>query len=144
MEREVRLRGDEITCVQKLAELFAKNVTCLNAGDEEANSLGLSPEKWEPVLGTMEHIGVITGVVHTSEGGFAFFHIDASVLQVARAIEEEETKKEEPRDIVAEIKQTAKSNRVIAYVIIAFGVLTILITFVNQLLSLLKELGLRH
>lgn len=46
----------------------------------------------------------------------------------------------EPEDLVEKIKSQARRNSVIAWGIIVMGVLTMLVTFANQLVSLLKAL----
>jgi hypothetical protein len=144
--REVRLNQTEASLVKKLAELFEQGQTqvAVSADDETDKSLGLTPENVEAVLGTLQHIGAISEL-WTGDGGRAFtFIITPVAVQAARAVREQETEAAKPkvRDIVAEMKETARGNRLLAWAIIAFIVLTAAITFVNQLLELLKKFGL--
>jgi hypothetical protein len=142
-----RLSADEIACVKKPEELFEKNeswVTAAQSSDGQGNlvdPLGLPPEKREAILSVMEHMGLLDNVTHYTEGRYFNFRITPKVLQVARAIREEEAKKDEPGDIVEQVKSRVRSNRFIAWGIIVFGGLTVLITLLNQLLQLLKTLG---
>ena len=139
MEAEVRLRGDEITCVQQLATLFAKGVTFVSVGSEDANSLGLSDEKWEPVLATMEHIQAITGVVNTAEGRFSLFYITANAVQAARAIEEQEKKQERPKDIVAETSEIARSHPIASRFIIVSIIISAILVPIAALLTIIEK-----
>lgn len=145
-----RLDADEIACVKQLAERFARNETRIDcrARDESEDEpgclvdpLGLPAEKREAILSVMEDMGVIVEADHADGYRFFRYGIAPKVIQVARAICEQENKKEEPRDIVEEVKTAVRSKPVMAWVIIGFFALAALITTINQLLQLLKTLG---
>lgn len=142
-----RLNADETACVKTLAERFEKNEVwveysgSIGVPNSLVDPLGLPAEKRDAILSLMEEMGVITEVTHTMEGRFHFFRISPSITQIARMIAKQETKKEEPRDIVEEVKTVVRSHRVLAWAIIVFFALTGLATFLNQLLQLLKGLG---
>jgi hypothetical protein len=139
-----RLIPAEAACAQRLAELFEKNTTCLTASNETMGALGLTPENREAILGVMEHLGVISDVVHArggSAGRFFSFLITPKALDVARAIRElEEAKKSERRDIVSEIQQKAKSHPVMAWLIFVAIVLAAVVATANQLWDLIVKI----
>ncbi len=89
----------------------------------------------------MEHMGLLADVTHSTEGRYFIFSITPKVLQVARTIREEEAKKEEPGDIVEQVKGAVRRSPVLAWALVAFFVVTALVTLINQLLQLLKTLG---
>jgi hypothetical protein len=140
---EFRLSADETACIKKLAEKFEKNETWINYGSENnhPDPLNLPSEKREAILSLMEQMGVINEVRHSSEYRFFLFRISPQAIQAARLISEQENKKEEPRDIVEQVKTTIRSNRIMAWVIVAFFALAALVTLLNQLLQILKTLG---
>jgi cell division protein FtsX len=56
-----------------------------------------------------------------------------NAVQLARQIREKEQEKKAPRNIVEEIKETANSNRAVAWVVIIFVVLAAVVTFTKRL-----------
>ena len=144
---EYRLNADEAACVKQLAERFERNqavVTLSESTDRPGcyvDPLDLPAERREAILSLMEEMGVIVEVEHASEIRFFSYSIGPRALQLVRMIAEHETRKEEPRDIVENVKTTVRGHPILAWLIIGFLVLTTLVTFLNQLLQLLKTLG---
>jgi hypothetical protein len=136
--RPVTLSEPEIACLKRLAELYREGKTFLTVNDP---SLVLPAETREAILGTMENLGIIDRATHAIGLRFVQFNISANSVQVARQIQEQESAKKEPEDIVEQLKGTAKSKPVLAWLIIAFVVLAAAVTFANQLLDLLTKLG---
>ena len=147
---ECRLNQTEIACVEKLAELLEKGECYVRADfiddddDEPApqpNPLNVPPEKRAATLELMESMGVIAEVEHASGLRFFSFRITSKALQVVRAIKEEREKEKEPEDVVEQLKSTAKSKPILAWIIIGFVVLTAVVTFANQTIQLLEKIG---
>jgi hypothetical protein len=144
-----RLSADEIVCVKKMAELYEAGegwvkVTGHDPQGNPVDEIGMAvpAEKRTAILGVMEHtLGLILNVRHNSEVQYSIFQISPTVLQVAREIQAEETKEEEPEDIVDQVQRAARRRPVLAWIIVAFFIITALITLTNQLLQLLKTLG---
>ena len=103
---EYRLNADEVACVKKLAERYERNARWVVLGDNQPGQtfdpLGLPPEKRLAIFGVMEDLGLVVDVVQI-QARYDSFHIAPKVLQVARTIHEQETNKEEPRDIVTQV-----------------------------------------
>jgi type VI protein secretion system component VasF len=60
--------------------------------------------------------------------------------RLARALDKQETA--EPEDIVERVKEAARGHRYLAWAIIGFFVLTAVVTFANQAIQLLQNLGI--
>jgi hypothetical protein len=100
----------------------------------------MTRENREAVLNATAASGIIDGLCCQPGGTYFSFQISPRAVQAARAIQwQEQQKDRESRDIVAELKNAAKSNPIAAWVIIGFIVLTALITFVNQLWQLIDR-----
>ena len=145
---EYRLSEDEIACVKELAELFENNAEWINysSASREASGptydlLELPAGRREAILAMMQQIGAITQVQHSSEGRFIHFRITPKAVQIAREIGQQESAKRKRRDNVEEVKTTIRSNRAMAWSLIAFFTFTAFVTLLNQLLQLLKTLG---
>jgi hypothetical protein len=141
---EPRLDAAEVACVKRLAELYDAGRFDNGATDQNnpACNLGVPWDKWETVLRTMERVGVIDSAMHGAGAPFLTFRITPNAVQLARQIREEEQAKIPARNIVEEIKERAKSSPVLAWIILAFVGLAAFVAFVNQLLELLKKLGI--
>jgi hypothetical protein len=131
-----RLDDAENECVKSLAAHFEKGQFWRNF--EIENALNLSPEKRNAVLTTMEEMGIITEVTHTTSERFFLYKITSKAVQFARARSEQE--KGQPMDIVEQVKLTIRRKPIGAWVIIIFIVLTALFTLINQFLGVLKTL----
>jgi hypothetical protein len=131
----------EIACIKRLAELYEARETQngIRRQDDPKYSLGVPMDQWRAVLGVMVRDELIATVMHTDAGQYAYFQISPKVVLVARQIREQEAKPPK-RNIVEEVKETARGNRVLAWVIIAFIVLAALVAFVNQSLELAKKI----
>ncbi len=142
---EYRLDKTEIECVKQVEDMVEKGECYVEADlndDERDNALNVSPEKRAAILETMESMGLLAEVRHSDRLRYFAFKITSKAVQVAREIEEKQKDKNEPEDIVEQLKRTAKGNRAIAWALIIFVVLTALVTFINQLLELLKKIGI--
>ena len=144
------LNEAEIACVKKLAELFGKGegrITSWVSKDENGNPvrhgldndvLGLPSYQRIVILQTMEGLGLISDGELTS---FKNYRVTPKAVQLARAIEAKEKETREPRDIVKETYDTVRGHRILAWVLIAFFVLTATATFINQTISTFQNLG---
>ncbi len=116
---EYRLSADEIACVKKLAERYERGehyvmMTRPDAHGGFVDPLDLPVEKRVAILGVMEGMGLIFDPRHVGELRFHSFKIASKAIQAARTIHEQETKKEEPRDIVdyvEKLRQTQHHSR---------------------------------
>ena len=110
----------EIACVKKLAEQYEKGEHYVmirptrTAHGGFVDPLDLPVEKRVAILGAMEGMGLISDPRHVGRLGFRSFKIASKAIQAARAIHEQETKKEEPRDIMdsrQKLRQTQPHSR---------------------------------
>jgi hypothetical protein len=133
----------EIACVNELAAMFEKGESYVmaNPADDEKSDLNASPEQRAAILETLESMGIIADATHSGDMRYLAFRITSQAVQVARAIKAKHEEASKPEDIVEQLKGAAKSNRIIAWLIIAFIVVTALVTFVNQLWELLRKFG---
>ena len=69
------------------------------------------------------------------------FAISPAAVRTAREIDRLEKQAKEPRDIVSQVNEAARKHRLLAYCLIGFFVLTMVLHFVNQAIQLLKTLG---
>lgn len=139
---DVRLNASESACVKRLAELFENGVTWSNAKaslHDPEKPLGVPEGEYDVVLATMEHIGAIENVTGVAGARFFYFQITPRAVQHARAIQDQESKKAVPRDIVAEIKETARRNPIVARLIIGFVVLAAMATLVGAILTIIDK-----
>ena len=72
--------------------------------------------------------------------GWSYFTLTSKCIQVAREIEREDAEAAKPRDIVEYVHKKARSGS-LAWIIIVFGLLMMVATFINQTVSLLQTLG---
>jgi hypothetical protein len=132
------LKGAEIGCVKILAKSYENGQRAFNY-QSDWESIGLTEENFSPVLLMLEHYGIISDAIKDFDIEFRAFQITPLAVQIARDIEDQEKKKEEPKDIVEGVTQMARKNRTLATVIIFGLVLTAALTAVNQFLSILKN-----
>jgi hypothetical protein len=130
----------ETACIKKLAEMFEAGKTQFRSDSE----LDLPKKKREATIRTMEAQGFITGVFHDSTDPSFAFRITPQAVQAAREIAEKEKEPKPSRNIVEEIKETAKGNRFLAWFVIGFIVLAAAVGLLNQSLELLSKFGLFH
>ena len=131
----------EIACIQKLAELFEKGtnpVDCRNA-----DPLELPPEQRRQILDTMEAHGFITEVLRRADRQF-LFTITPEAVQAAREIRRLDEQSQEPEDIVEKVTKAVRKHHATAWIIIAVLALTVILTLINQILSLLEHARLIH
>ena len=135
----VTLNEAETACLRKLAELHESGEIYwdINRGYE---SIALTAKSSVPVLRMLEQYGYIEKPVHTTAGWYTLFTINPSSVQAVRELELEK-KKLDNKDIVESAKSWATKHYVVGWVLVAGSVLTIVITAVNQFVSLLKNLG---
>jgi hypothetical protein len=137
---EPHLTEEEIACARKLAELFESGsaaVSCVNwKTGLLQDPLGLPPARREPTLGVMESLDFIGDVEHHVEVRFAGFNIRANVVHYVRGLDRKPT-----MDLVDQFKMTLRQKPVTAGIIIVFLGLFMIVTFLNQLIGLLKVLA---
>jgi hypothetical protein len=149
----IALSEVEVACLKKLAELFEKGC---DSHDGNPEAIGLTADNYYPVLKMLEQHGFIEDAIHTTGGFYTLFRINASAVQTVRAIEERTRKQEEEeqrqreeeekrrlerKDIVEYVRVTLRKHPVLGWLCVAGIALTALITVLNQLLSLLKNLN---
>ena len=100
------------------------------------HTIGLTNENHIPVLSLLEHHGLIEVLVRTFDEEFGAFKISPLAVQVARDMDKQEKKSQEPKDLVDEFRNMARKTKAIAISILAVSVFVVVITGVNQLLSL--------
>lgn len=93
-------------------------------------------EEYELIMAKFASLGLIGQTVSTTGLRFAVFEVMPSAAETVSKLD----RVVEPEDLVEKIKSQARRNSVIAWGIIVMGVLTMLVTFANQLVSLLKAL----
>ena len=135
------LNESEVGCLKKLAALYEQGVITWHAhlgGGWE--SIGVTAENHRPVLGMMQQYGFLERPVHTSEGYYTLFTISPSAVQAVRELELEK-KKLDSRDIVEHIQASVRRHPFWGYAVLAGLAVTFAVTAANQLVSLLKNLG---
>lgn len=70
------------------------------------------------------------------------FTFSAACIEIAEQIKQEDAESDKPEDVVEIIKAKARSNRVIAGIIIGFFVLMTLVTFIHQTFGVLQDFGI--
>jgi len=146
------LSAHEQQCIRILAKLFGEGHT--NLGSDMIKTLreaGLElPD--DAAYNVMLRVMAELGATEKEESAFAKaggpfagyrqLRISASVLSMARELDQLDAEAKEPRDIVAEIKKKSQTNSIVAWLLIVFFVLMAVATFLNQSISLLQNLGL--
>lgn len=135
---DAHLNEAEVECARRLAAIHEKGAGHFVSLDMDA--LGLTRENYAAVLGTMEHLGLITDAVHTTGGQYFHFRVTGRAVQLVRDIDQREQKAEAP-DIVEQTKKAIRSHPVMGYVVVAVIGLSFLLVLVNQAISLLERLG---
>ena len=94
----VNLSDAEVSCLKILAALYEANDFYWSI-EKGLESLGLTPQNYQPVLSMLQQYGYIDNVAHTTDGWFTMFSIHASSVQTVREFELEK-KKLDNKDIV--------------------------------------------
>lgn len=132
------LRGAEIECVKRLAKNFEEGKTRWQGADFEA--LGLTPENAIPVLKTMEDLGAIDNVTHTMpNGSFRHFAITSTAVQIARQIEEQESKSPEAPDVVQQTIDQFRRHPVMGRIIFWGIAVGAIITAISSVITLCEK-----
>lgn len=140
------LTDQEKQCLRILSKLFSEGKDSVSNPRQALAEEGLRLEyqEFRVVMERMDGIGALRTKQSAlaPEGQFILITISPKAVQLRRELERLDAQPSEPRDIVAEIKDTAKGNRLLAWFIIGFIVLTALVTFLNQLWQLLERTGI--
>jgi hypothetical protein len=143
-EEEVRLSdysADEITVIQALAARFA-------AGHTDSDLVitlqktNLDEDRCLAALRTLQAAGLISQKVDAESEPFADFEIMPTIVSISREIDPARKEASAPKDIVEQITNTFRSHPWTAWPIVIILGLTVVFTFVNQLIQLLKNVGL--
>ncbi len=138
-----QLNETEIECVRRLAKLFESGEPHWQ-DENDCEQLGLTSSTYPQTIATMEHIGVIDSVSNLGGKPYTRFRVTPLAVQMVREWAAEEERKKEVKDIVEMVKLTFRRHPFTAWAFIVFVVLGALITAANQLLSLLKSIGIIH
>ena len=136
----VTLKGVEIDCVKMLAKCFEEGKPRWS-GTDGWEAIGLTEANYYQVLSLMESIGAIGNVQATSGSLFHYFTITPQAVQIARQIEDQEKKRLEGKDIVEHVKVTLRKHPITGWAAVVLIALVALVTALNQLVSLFKNLG---
>jgi hypothetical protein len=139
---DANISDREKLCVRILAKLFDQGNTLLIEPIERLGEEGLKVEQteYETLMQMMEAYGVICNPINTSNR-FSVFTVSPNSVRIARELDSLERKSQEPEDIVGQVNNQVRKHPVAAWGIIGFIVLTALLTFINQVIQLLKNLG---
>ena len=131
----------ERKCLRVLAKLFGENRNFLRSPLTELQKEGLEVDQpsLDVLLRMMETYGAIEKVSRTNAQEFRSFYITATAVQLVRDLDELE--KQKPVDIVGQINEDVRRNRILAWVLITFFVLMAIATFINQTISIFQNLG---
>ena len=138
---DLHFNEQEHACIKLLAEWFEQGKHICDRPQEVISRLGINEAGFVPLMRTMEEYGIIGDPAHTSAGRFSWFKIKARAVQMARALAHREKESQVPQDIVDQVQKAVRRWPLTAWVIIVFLALTVLATFVNQTLGILKNLG---
>lgn len=106
--------------------------------DLAENGFEVDGEELIHLLATMESIGVLERRFVGTDFVFPIIEIHPQAITISRSIDA--TDKEED-DIVEQVKKSARKNRITAPLLILFFVATLAVTFANQLVSFLQNMG---
>ena len=143
---EITLKGAEIECAKKLAQCYSegRQLWSRSSDDkpEDWEQIGCTESNYEQVLGQMELVGAISDITHCLGARWYTFTIDPRAVQIARALESQEEKSKEGKDILESIKLTLKKHPVAGW-LIAFGAgIVLLATAITQIHGAMKALGI--
>lgn len=140
---EVSLTENERECAMILAKIFQGGTETLISPLAEMTSAGMkqNPDEFEASMRMMEHYQVIVEPIRSASGKCEYAIITPRAVVFAREIEKETNKAGEPRDIVAQVTEKARKHPVAAWAVILLIVATTILTFINQVLQLLKHIG---
>lgn len=112
--------------------------------DLKQAGLDLPYDQYVAMIKMMEEYGAISSVKHLlgPEGRYARCVISPHAVELSRALEKAEVDAAKPKDLVETMKDSARSNRFWAMVILGFLILTAVVTFANQTIQLLKGIGI--
>ena len=137
----------EKICIRILADHFVKGTLAIH-GEKALNSLMAdSLEIDETTFGVMMRIMEVYGVVSIratiadAKNTISVRSILPGSIQRVREIDEHEKKADEGKDIVGQVNEKIRSNRVLASILIVFFVLMAVATFINQTISIFQNLG---
>jgi hypothetical protein len=133
----------EIACIQELSQRFENGTTRVGTkGDEYFYDADGLKAEFLPILTILKEHGIISNVTHTHRGKFAVFTITSEAARVAREIAILRKEEEGNKDIVEQFRKSIRRHPITGWGLIAFLAIGFLLTLANQLVSLLKALGL--
>lgn len=141
---ELRISDAEIKCIQILAQQFENGGNYLTNPRDVLTQGGMDWNggvTFNGLLGMMERYGVIDKIEHSDQVLYLAFGITGRAVELARQIELAWKQAQEPRDIVEQLTIGAKKRPIIAWMIIAFFVLTAAATLINQTIQIFQNLG---
>ena len=137
----ITLNEAEVACLKKLSEMHESGEIYFDQLRMSFDSITLNPSNSIPILRMLEQYKYIENVSHTSAGWFTLFTISPSAVQAVRELELER-KKLENQNILEKAKTWAMKHPFWGRVLLVASVVIVVITVANQLLSLLKGLGI--
>lgn len=140
---EPNITDQEKKCLRFLARLASegKHSVRIPLEDFKKEGIEVDQQSLNALLRMMKRYGAIEEIQSTNPLESRGFSVSADAVQLVRELDDIEKKANDPGDIVEQIKDAARSNRVAAWALIIFVVLTALVTFANQGIQLLQNLG---
>jgi hypothetical protein len=134
---------EEKLCIQLLADEFNKGEIVVHDGGSLKERLKTDQPTWERTIRTLRTENLISSVEEEPHFGRSFVIADGCV-QVARGLAQEEAQAQaNAQDILEWVKTTLRTKPYTAWPIAILLGLTVLVTFVNQLLDLLSKFGIK-
>ena len=133
---------DEMACIKRLVEWVESgriNITRHGghfAGLQEA--VGVDHSRMIVILQMLSEHNIITDVKSTKMP-FETFSVTSKAVQIMREIEIVRKREEEGKDIVDQVKNALRRHPIGGWLFVSFLALLALITFANQLISLIKN-----
>jgi hypothetical protein len=141
---EVHITPEEQKCIRIIAKMYRDGIIQLSQEKLRealtADSVHVDDAGFHLLIRMMEQYGVIES--WATDGPFIVrgHTITAGSVQLERAIDQQ-FHDAEKGDIVAQVTEKARSHPVLAWFIIAFFILTMTATFLNQTMGVLQSLG---
>ena len=135
------LNAKERVCIQALARWFENGETEVN-GNDALKRMELSRDEFNPLMRTMNHLGVIQIVL--DDDCVDVFRLLPNAVQLARELDARAREASMAPDFVEQIQSRLRRNPVVGVLVVVFIAGAFLLSFADHLLSVLYYLGLLH
>jgi hypothetical protein len=135
------LREDEVALIQVLAARFSNGefYSDLTSMLQQTN---MDDHRCIPALRTLAAANLISDVLDSESEPFSHFEIMPAIVSASREIDSARKEALAPKDIVEQVTSAFRRRPWTAWPIVIVLGLTVVFTFVNQIIQFLKNIGL--